>query len=1531
METENTNKENKNYAKVIAKAVLKIVLGLFLFVLLLITGLVLALRVPSVQTKAVQKVAQYISETIDHEVSIGYVDIDFFSHVVLDQVRVLDYERKEMFSIRKVDAAISAFSIFHPNRLTIDNLILTEPHVVLVKYKGTDSLNLSTFLHALERLIKQDTTKTSTFDFKIKGITLQNAYFVYDNQNEPKATAGMDYQHLVIDSIYGSLSDINFNGDTVSATIKGLRATERKSNAYLKKLDVRMTYAPTFWEYADMDLSFNDSKLCNYVRFDYRTFSNFTSFNDSVSMTTRLDSSFVTSQDIAVFGPQILEYSQDDKVLINKLVANGKVSDFNAREVDLRFGESSRIIGKISADGLPNVKETFAELQLRPSTVNARDFRSFIPAEARPYAERLGTVELKGKFIGFYNDFVADGSFNTALGSLTSDINLKFDENRKNSTYKGYLKTTNFHVGRLINRPDVIKTVSMAGRVEGRGFTVEDARVKLDATIQALHLYDYNYRNIVTNATLSRQTFAGDLKINDPNLMFNATANVDLSKSHEEFAIQARLEHANLQALRLTSKNMVLQTSAQLNFTGIKPDDIQGSALLTNALLIYDGRQIALDSIKVNALTAGNERSLSVISDLVTIKAGGNFAYSQLLHDAKTLWKEYRLNFQNDEEATAAYYSRKPRTLPIDYNLDFNIFLRHATPLLRIFVPELTLSNNGKIEGSFRSGNTTILSLAGSIDTIVYDKFNLYNNTFELNTSKLPYSNEVLASAFFNSRKQSSAAAGTTENFYVEGVWNERTIAFSTNVQQPNSSNRATISGNLDFLNDGFQVIFDQSTINLLGKAWNISPQNTIVVRGRDINFQNFSVSHNNQVISVLGSVSEDPAEKLSIFVTDFELQNLNPLLEQKVFGVLNADLHMSNVYKQLILSSQLKIDSFMLDEVLIGNVQGTSQWDNRLEKLGVNLDILRENMRVLAVTGFYNPYSNEQQLNLLASMTNAPFKLVEPFLKVVMHDLSGNMNGEVSILGRLNSPVLKGNVLVDQGRFTFTYLNTVYTFSDRVFFNENGISFRRIRLQDIYGNTAQLNGGVYHDGFQNMVIDLEATFTRFMVLNTTRDINELYYGQAFASGKATILGAPENLVLNVDARSEKGTRIYIPMDTESSLSRKNYIHFVNRNVADTAAVQVSVAEQKVDLSGISMVFNLDITEDAYAEIILNEATGDIIRGNGTGQIRMNIDTRGEFNMYGQYRITRGRYNFTFAEGVVGREFVVRPGGTITFNGDPLNANMNVTATYTQRTVVPSSLLGLGTTEGTVRLPVVVLMDLTGNILSPDIRLGLEFHDVPAALDENVAAYKSKLRSDEQELNRQVFSILVFKRMAEEGAAFGGAGVGDAALASTAGEIFSSMFSGWINQIDTNLEVDIGVGGSNPSDELLQDVELRVSYRLLKGRLRVTREGGITNADYGRTNQNSVTGDWTVEYYLRQDGKLRMLLEYRSNPTVLDQLNPTSTRVSLVHFERFDSFRELADSFTSLFKGKKARLREQQEEELLRPRYDIDNDERTPL
>ncbi|WP_460623331.1 translocation/assembly module TamB domain-containing protein [Hymenobacter tenuis] len=1484
---------------------LKVLFALLLLVVLAVVGALVALRIPSVQTDIAQRAARILTDKLGQKVLVGRVDVRPFSRVLLEGVRVLDRRGNELFNIGRADADIRLFTVLDPSHLHVGKLTLEEPRFNLITYKDQpDSTTLDQFIKSVKRLIgPSDTTKVSKpFDFKIDAIGLRNGRFVLDRQHVPRIPEygrTMDYAHMYLDSIYADADQLWIKGDTIHANIRGLRTVDTPSGTRLRELTANMTYADKFWEFDKLMLRVQNSQLHDYLRFEYQHFLNFTDFNDSVRVVARLKPSRVYSDDIAKFAPQPFMRDLKETVLISG-EAKGYVRNFTTKNLDIQYGKNSRVKGDINVEGLPNIKESFVEMRLQPSVLDGRDIRRYIPASGWPYVQRLGVVKLKGQFLGFYNDFVANGSFQTALGSVVSDVNLKFKTDPRYSSYEGQVRTTGFQLGKLLGDERTIRDITMNGKVEGVGFDMRTARLTANATVQSIWLNGYRYRNITTNGQFSRESFTGKLAANDPSLQFDADGTISLNKARQAFDLRARIRRADLRALGLTRQSVTVATTADVKFEGLRLDALLGYARLRNSRISYAGRTVPVDTLDIFSRYKAGQRSLTVRSEVLNLNLDGNFTPTTVIRDVNTLLTEYRLNFESNDAALAAYYRRK-RQVPLkDYQIALDLYLKQPNPVLHLFVPQLTISDSTRIDGTFRNGQTSILQLGGRVRELRYDSVQLRNNEFDLTTSKLPYRPEILAQASVTSEQQRVPGLGATEKFYVEGVWDQERINFSTSLAQTGTTNKAQINGALAFLEDAIKITFRQSGVNVLGKEWAIAPDNSLVISGggREFDFQNVTLSNGPQSISAQGFLSENVNKPLALTVSNFELATLNGLTgSQKFGGRVNALSTISGVFGPLVINSTLSVDSLSMDNVLIGNVKGRGDWENGSKRLAVNLDVERDQTRVVALTGYYSPGSETQQLNLTGVLADAPVKLAEPFLNTIFRDLGGSARGTLRLSGLLKAPVLTGNIDVTDGQLTFIYLGTTYTFSDRISFLQDRIALQNITLRDPQGNTGVVSGSIYEQGFQNMRLDLNASFRKLQVLNTTRKDNELYFGQAYATGTAIVRGPSDNLFINVTARSDAGTRVSLPFDNAAKAEQAKYIRFVNRNIPDTARTRPVEIAGTSDLSGIRLNMNLDITPDAYVELLLDESTGDIIRGTAAGQLRLNIDTRGDFNMYGQVEIVRGAYNFTL-QGLVNKEFVVRPGGTISWNGDPLAGEMNVTATYTQRTSLAPVLA-----TNTAVVPVTAVMNLTGPLLQPIIRLNLEFNDIPSSLEGDLAAFFSALRNDEQELNRQVFSLVVFRQLTPIGSLAVTRLQGENnAIGNSLGQIISTQLGLLTSQIDPNLEISFNLTGLTAED--LQALQLRLSYSFMNGRLRITREGSFGNNSNGTNGpqpipnaQSSVLGDLSLEYYLRPDGKFRAKLRYETTPRDLTGLNQNTNQaragVSLLHTEQFDSFREL--------------------------------------
>jgi hypothetical protein len=118
--------------------------------------------------------------------------------------------------------------------------------------------------------------------------------------------------------------------------------------------------------------------------------------------------------------------------------------------------------------------------------------------------------------------------------------------------------------------------------------------------------------------------------------------------------------------------------------------------------------------------------------------------------------------------------------------------------------------------------------------------------------------------------------------------------------------------------------------------------------------------------------------------------------------------------------------------------------------------------------------------------------------------------------------------------------LKTRYAYNGTIELNPNQILFKELELIDAFNNKGKLDGYVAHRNFNKFRINLDGSFKNFQVLNTTARDNSLFYGQGYATGNLNIFGPASNLKFSATVRTEKNTRIFIPISGSGNLGEKD-------------------------------------------------------------------------------------------------------------------------------------------------------------------------------------------------------------------------------------------------------------------------------------------------------------------------------------------------------------------------------------------------------
>ena len=1501
-------KEKRSKAQSINKKIVKTVLwlGITLFVLLLL--LVTVVQIPYVQTRVLQRLSRVISEKTGFHTSIHRVNIKWFDTAVLDSIAIYDEEQCPMILVDQLTVDFDIRSAWNNGDIYLDEARVDHGALYLLKDSTTNVLNITNFIERVKELTRKKNKPPSERYplFTIQEVHLRDVKFSYYDKSKEIITDRFDYHHFSLDSIHADVTDLRVISDTLEVDVDKLSGYESVHDVKVHNFQGVYWFSNQTMAFENFEMRLGQSVLRDSIVFHYDSKNSLGYFNDSVTIDARIRDTKVNTRDLALFAPSLEQY-RDTYVASGDF--SGKVTDFTVRKLALNFGRNSRMAGMVSFSGLPEVKETFIDLELKNSTVQPEDLRQYIDdEEAYRNARKFGFVRFNTQFLGFPDDFVANGTFDTQLGDIQSDINLKLKDK---PIYSGNLALQDFDLGALTQRPDLLQKTSFKGFVEGSGVTLEDASFNLRASFDYLGVKDYTYQNITTDATLAKSFFEGQLSIEDPNLRFNGNGTVDLRDGKEDIKIQAQLDTAFLRPLNLSKDDIFVSTRLIADTQGLAVDNLVGDAQFEDMFVSYNERSLGIDTLWFRSRMAGPFRNFTLGTERIKATLVGEFQFTRLFSDINKLVNEYRLIFKNDKEQLAAYYANEEsRTVAQyqeeQYEISYDLKFDDVNPLLNLFAPEVTLSRNVNANGRMTGGYTNIFSLRSHIDTLQYQGHLLYDNDIDITTSKITDSTDVLAMAYFHSERQNFAVGkldAPMRDFTLDAVWADGHIDFQQRIEQQDTRNYANVTGELTFLEDSTLIHLDPSELQILNDHWFFSDNNQVTIANEEFNFSNFQLYHQSQgeetqSVSVIGTLSPEPAKQLTLRIDHFQVNNLNSILKKDFQGEINGFADLRNVLasgqdtaSNMMIESELSVRSLTVGDFEIGSIISLVNWNNRRKLLNVDMAINRENQRIIALKGDYDPKEAEDQLQLKATFQNANLNIIEPFVDQYFSELAGTASGSFSVTGRLNSPILRGEGRIAGGNLKINYLNTTYQVNGGLFFDDNTIGVKDLVLLDNRGQQAVFSGGVFHDGFSDFVLDLNGTLDNVTVLNTSLTDNDLFYGNAYATGTVSLLGAVNNLSISARAKTDKGTKFYIPVGGVEGVEQSDFIQFVDYTDS-TVAVNDTIG--KIDLTGLNLNLEIEVTPDAYGEIIFDAKTGDIIRGRGAGQLQLLVSSAGEFSMFGDLTLQEGGYNFTLYN-IINKEFTIQPGSSISWQGDPYEGILNIQATYDQMASLAPLVLDeqAKETDEEVRrkYKAEVLLDITGDLMSPEIDFGIAIDNYPEnnlALRTAVETLKSSATLDTEELKRQVFSLIVLRRFSERGS-FDGSN----AVSGSVSELLSNQFSYWLSQVDENLEIDVDLGSFD--DDRFNTFQLRLSYTLFDGRLRVTRDGGFTDVN-NQTSPASVIGDVTVEYLLTADGKYRVKMYNRSNYNALTQAFQgftSSQGISLQYIEGFNSVSEL--------------------------------------
>jgi len=1448
------------------KYILIVLLGLWFLFYLLPAGL---LCLPSVQKQVGGMVAGFFEEKIGTKVEIGSVELGFLNKLVLKEVRLVDEKDSLLFRAERIAAGFETIPLlkkqfrFHSAQLISFDLYLR-------KDSPDSPLNID---YIIQAFASDTTKKRDPIDLKITSLHLFEGNIHYDVENQAFVSNRIDKNHLAFDNITGRIQLNELKDKTIDTEIKRLRFHE-KSGLQVDNLAIRLRAKDknAVLEYLALELP-SSKLLLEQVSID----ANKESF-EGADLQFRFVPSHIASRDLLFLFPKLKDLNDTFHIQGN---ASGSLNNISLRNISLKesYGSSLYITGNIK--GL--LKEREEDIYIRADIDKSMITSNFIRRlHLDEQIEALGNTKLQGSLSGTLNNLNFTSLIQTNIGQLQANASMQ--RNAKDYILRGQFISEGLELKQVFPKSefgntafDVIADITYSGP---KRYTAE-----VNASIPHFEYKDIQYEDITIKGTVTPDKYIGSIGMEGTQGKLFAEGLFMLKDEYADFNFM--IDAKDLQLGSLINKegyeHALLSLEGEVDFRGNDIDNVLGHVLLENLSLTTTDKDFELPFFSIDVQHNQGEKNILIDSDILFAQLKGDYS-------SRTLWKQLKQTVSHylpslkEEEALYEDYEE-------DNKFEFSALIGNTDDLATVLNIPIKMSEGNKVNGSFDSKKNELhldasfpeLYVSGNsfkdIAVLAYNEDEKLKLLLETVTVKNNYNLGINA--------QISAQKDAVHSILSWEASREKRYDGYLNLTTRLSSKNEEVNA---FINiNPSEVVFNDS-------VWIIHPA-TINLTPNRIAINNMKGHNNDQSIIVNGVVSHDPQDIINVDMNNLDMASLFEILNIPALqfgGKATGKAEASDLFGQMKASTHLDVKDFSFNQTLFGNLDLDGAWMNESKLITMKGIVVEDGTSYTGIDGYIQPI--DERINITFNAHHAPVSFVRKYLNNITPNMSGRATGEITLLGDLNNPTISGAVLADNCSFEVDYLNTKYSFSDYIYFTPETIMLDDITLFDIYGNQAKASGMAVHNAFADFRYDVTIAFNKFLAYNATEHKNPNFYGKIMATGSAHIEGTEKHVNINISAENTKKTKLALDFFGKQDVAEYNFIRFVNPN--DTNEEENIINENNKP-SNNGTVFNLGmslvINENAEIETVMDAAGEDKITTTGEGNLTMKYSSVNPMELKGYYTIKEGKYAFSL-EQLYRLNFIIEEGSTITFPGDPEDADLNVTAIHKVRANLNDldpQLLQLSTKSS---VPVNCILSITGKLENPILGFNIELPDATPELERQVLSY---MRTDEMK-TRQFMYLLALGRFYTSSEFV----AGSERTTNDFSYLTSTLAKQLLNTIGSFSEkVQIGTQfyQSNEGDLSTTEVEVSVSSAFLNDRLIVGGNVGYIDNPYinaGNANKAPLVGDFDIEYKLTPGGDIRLKGFNHYNYRNYYSSTPEMTQGVGITFRRdFNHFRDLVPRF----------------------------------
>lgn len=1377
--------------------------------------------------------------------------------------------------------------------IDLGNLDVQLELVKLHDTKSAIALGKSEQTKVVKKEINKEAAAQANNPWKVSiaNIDFENDNVQFDDNNMPAVPNSMDYAHLKIDSFTLKATDMVFTPTGYSGNISR-GSFKEKSGFELRAFKTNFVYTDSGFALRDLLVQTDKTIIQNNIAASYPSIEAVTKDVGQMYLDAGFANSKISVKDILLLSPQAAPYLKGFQSSVLAVNANvkGYVKNLSLSDVQLSGIGNTAISMNGNIKGLPDPLRTSYDIRLNNFQTTKADLNNLLPKGSVPSNVNLpATIKASGTFKGTATNFATALAVLTDKGkaSLSGTANI----NAKKYNLKGRLK--NVDVGYLTKQDTLVGKVTMSFAAKGTGFEPAKMNANANMQVQSAEVMGYIYKNLQADAIINRGATSLNAVMKDENISFDLAAEAMINtKSATDVKLKLALDSILFKPLGLSTTDMRLHGMIDANLPVADANNPQGIVLLNDLVIKNDDVRYQADSITVTATSSDSGNTISLISPMATALLKGDYNLATIANGPIHIINRYYNLGINDSAAAKD-----------NWKLDMVLI---PDSMLFALVPSLAGSDTIKASAIFNGAADSlgllvnapkIQSGAQVIDSLTISAGNKDDKfLYGLNFNKAGTKSFML---------QRTAIAGYAAN-------NE--LVANLTIKDADRKDKYALGLKAAQVNKSFKInLLD--TLLLDAEKWAVDKTNYILYDSTGIIVHNFAISKEGQLLQ-LNSKSETKNAPIELTLKDFRIKTLTNFAEQDSLlmdGTINGTAEVSNAMTNPVFTSNLNIDNLTYNTDTVGKIaikvnnQTANAFDADVAITGNENDI--------RLTGKY--FTGEGKMDLLLAINNFNMAVLKAVSNGAVTDAVGSLKGKVDIKGTTAKPEINGNLNFVNADIIPAATGEKLHLSDEsiVVVSSQGIKFDEFTMKDSAGNKAILNGNIITTDFTSYNFDLSLKANDFQALNAQKKQNALYYGRLNIDADITVKGAMTAPMVNADLKINKSTDVtfVMPGVNPEIEGREGVVEFFD---ADGQSANDSLFKIRADsltkttaLGGMEVTGTIQSDTAAAITLVMDERNGDALKIKGKAALSGGIDKSGKMSLTGAYQLQSGSYQVSLS--VLKRQFIIQPGSTITWTGDPLSATVDLTADYISNTQPINLLQGEIASLPTAdinryksKVPFNVLLTMKGELMKPTITFNIVLPDDQKARWPEVDSKLAYIRGDDAELNKQVFALLLLGRFVQENPLKNSAE--GTSLATTAKSSVSKILEDQLNNLAGSLIQGVDLNfGINSEDDYTSgtptsrtDLTVGVSKRLLNDKLKVSVGSNFELEGPSNTNENAsnIAGDIAIDYMLSKDGRYLLRAYRRNRYEGVVEGQVVESGVSFIFTIDFNNLRQLLSS-----------------------------------